>query len=99
MSRTYAGAGQCPDCDEWVLFAVGVDGDLIPLSTGPDGPVVVGWDCTRTPRARLAGPRWKPREGEHRFAYHRDSCKALARIIPLTARTRLRQTGANRRYA
>lgn len=99
MSSAYAGAGRCPDCDEWVLFAVMADGDLIALSTGPDGPVAVSWDCARTPRARLVGPSWKRRGGEHRFASHRDSCAALARVIPLNARRALRDTGANRRLA
>lgn len=97
MTSIYAGIGDCPDCHVRVLFAVDVAGDLVPLDEGRDGPVAVCWDRTDTPRVRHVRPDYRPCEGEHRFRLHRDSCAALARVIPLA--TRLRHTGANRRLA
>lgn len=85
MTSIYAGLDDCPDCHVRVLFAVDVHGDLVPLDTGQDGPVVVRWDCTDTPRVRPCPPGWQKPHGvdEHRFRLHRDSCKALARVVEL----------------
>lgn len=85
MTSIYAGLGDCPDCHVRVLFAVDVNGDLVPLDTGQDGPVVVRWDCTDTPRVRPCPLGWRKPDGidEHRFRLHRDSCAALARVVPL----------------
>lgn len=82
MTSMYAGIGDCPDCHVRVLLAVAVDGGLVLLDEGADGPVVVRWDCTDTPRVRLCPPGWRKPRGidEHRFRLHRDSCKALARV-------------------
>jgi hypothetical protein len=99
MTSTYAGIGDCPDCGVRVLFAVDVAGDLVPLDEGQDGPALVRWDSTDTPRARDVPHGYQRREGEHRFRLHRDSCAALARVIPISVPARLRRTGANRRYA
>lgn len=99
MTSVYAGIGDCPDCGVRVLFAVDVGGDLIPLDEGQDGPALVGWDCTDTPRIRSMGPGRERRDGEHRFRLHRDSCAALARVIPFAVPSQLRRTGANRRLA
>lgn len=99
---TYAGIGDCPDCHVRVLFAVDADGGLVPLDEGQDGPVVVRWDCTDTPRVRLCPPGWRKPRGidEHRFRLHRDSCKALARVRDIgSARSTRRPAAAERRAA
>jgi hypothetical protein len=83
--RPRPGTGPCPDCQERVLFALTVTGDLIALSTGADGPWAVAWDSTNTPRGRRVGPGYQPRDGEHRFNPHAWSCLALATVTDLAA--------------
>jgi hypothetical protein len=79
-SRPRPGLGDCPDCAERVLFALMATGELLALSTGPDGPWVVRWDITDTPRCRRVPDDYQCRSGEHRFRPHAWSCKALARV-------------------
>ena len=103
--NVYAGIGDCPDCHVRVLFAMDADGELVALDTGPDGPVVVRWDCTDTPRVRACPPGWRKPKGvdEHRFGLHRESCAALARVHDIgsapSAVRRAARSGPARRTA
>jgi hypothetical protein len=98
--RIRAGLGGCPDCGLRVLYALAATGDLIALDEGHDGPVVVRWDNTGTPRVRDARPEYQPKDGEHRWRLHRRSCIALAPVVDLgTARTLKRPGASGRRHA
>jgi hypothetical protein len=88
--RPRPGTGPCPDCRERVLFALAVNGDLVALSTGQDGPWAVRWDITDTPRCRRVPADYQPRKGEHRFRPHPWSCKALARVRAIGSAPSLR---------
>jgi hypothetical protein len=96
MTSIYAGIGDCPDCDVRVLFAMDAHGELVPLDEGRDGPVAVRWDITDTPRVRPVNPDYKPREGEHRFRLHRDSCSALARVRQIGSARSIRRVASVR---
>ena len=97
---TAPGFSCCPDCGGRVLFALDVAGGVIAFNAAfDDGPWAVVWDVTSTPRCRETGPRARLREGEYRYAPHRDSCAALARVIPFAVPSQVRRTGANRRLA
>lgn len=88
--RPRPGLGGCPDCGLRVLFALNVNGDLVALDEGRDGPVAVRWDCTGTPRVRPVKPNYRPKEDEHRFRLHNRSCIALASVVDLAAVRQLR---------
>jgi len=78
MTSLRPGLGNCPDCEERVLFALAATGDLIALSNGSDGPCVVRWDVTDTPRVRHVDYDYQPPAGQHRFRPHAWSCRAIA---------------------
>jgi hypothetical protein len=79
MSRIITpGVGDCPDCGKRVLFALAATGDTIRLDEGQDGPVVVRWDCTGTPRVRPLGPSGVAPEGQHRFRLHTRTCRVVS---------------------
>lgn len=93
------GFSLCPDCHVGVLLALAATGSVIAFDASFEhGPWGVAWDVTRTPRCRELGPRDTERDGEYRYSLHRDSCTALARVIPLAVKARARPQ-ARRKYA
>jgi hypothetical protein len=97
---TTPGFTLCPDCHAGVLLALAATGDVIAFDASfEDGPWGVAWDVTHTPRCRELGPRDRERDGEYRYSLHRDSCAALARVIPIAATRRLDRPERRRRYA
>jgi hypothetical protein len=82
MSGTYAGLGGCDHCGLEVLFALDVDGNLIALDEGVNGPWAVREDCTGTPRVRRA-PLWLA-DGELRAGRHNDACIGLAEVVSIS---------------
>jgi hypothetical protein len=91
MSGTYAGLGGCDHCGLQVLFALAVDGELIALDDGEDGPVVVRRDCTGTPRARRVPLLYRLAEGETRAGLHNDACIGLAPVVAIGRAPSLRR--------
>jgi hypothetical protein len=93
------GFALCPDCHVGILLALAATGDVITFDASFEhGPWGVAWDTTYTPRCRELGPRDIERNGEYRYSPHRESCAALARVIPIaTAKRERPETTA--RYA
>lgn len=93
-SRPRPGLGDCPDCEERVLFALAATGLVIALSNGSDGPWVVRWDITDTPRCRHVDYDYQAPKGEHRFRPHAWSCPALARVRLIASAPSMRRRPA-----
>jgi hypothetical protein len=81
-----------------VLYALHASGALVALDEGADGPVVVRWDITGTPRVRPVPPWHRPRKGERRCGLHNDACIALAPVESISF-ARARKTARTRRPA
>jgi hypothetical protein len=87
----HPGFGCCPECSGRVLFALAVTGDVMAFDAAfEDGPFVIGWDITQTPRCRPVSPSGRTREGEHRYAPHNFACPALAPVVSITTAPSLR---------
>jgi hypothetical protein len=92
------GISPCPECGHPAMFAWDAAMDLVALD--PDPRPGGEWTLTEDPNHI---PWCAPVPAGTQFAFDDvlfslHACP-LAEVIPLTARTRTRQAGANRRYA
>lgn len=89
---TRPGFGRCPDCNERVLFALAVTGDVIAFVAAFEaGPWAIAWDCTRTPRCRPVGEFGSIRSDEYLYERHAVACPARATVADLSAERLMRR--------
>jgi hypothetical protein len=86
------GFGRCGDCGDPVLYALASSGDVIAFDAAfQDGPWVIAWDCTRTPRCRPVGASVAVRASEYRYERHAVACPARASVTDLAAERLMRR--------
>ena len=89
------GFGRCGGCQERVLFALAVSGEVLAFDAAfEDGPWAVAWDITRTPRCRPVARPGHAREGEYLYRQHAATCTAfvgpVAAVTPMARPLRRR---------
>lgn len=91
------GFGRCAECDEPVLFALAVSGDVFAFDAAfEDGPWGIAWDVTRTPRCRPVRRGASLRDREYLYRQHSEACPAsagpVAPVVPMQHRMLARRT-------